>query len=95
MDMTVERTPATEYTREYATVTVVLTSGRTAHVAVYGPEVRFGTVWEPSVNWSAIGSVGIEDAVRYASAIAAAAGIAPTLSPATGEAAAFAALTPR
>lgn len=84
--MEITRTPARQYTREVAEVTVLLPDvGRTASVVVYGPEVRFGSMAPATVNWSAIGSVSMADALAYASAIAMAAAIAPTLLPATME----------
>jgi len=51
-----------------AEIHVALDCG-TARVSVYGPRTRFGQNVPAQVNWSAIGSVGKDDALRYAAAI--------------------------
>jgi hypothetical protein len=85
--LTVERQEATRFYGESATVSVLLAAGtRPVDVTIYGARTRFGEMSPAEVNWSAIGSCSPADALLYASAIALAASIAPTLAPPTGEA---------
>lgn len=60
-----------------AEVSVELTGGRIINaITVYGPRTAFGSKQPATVNWSGIGSVPAEDAVRYADAISYAAQLA-------------------
>ncbi len=79
--MKVTRTPARQFSPEYALIEFELPSGRKMALQLSGPS--FGDA--ATVNWSGIGSVTPSDALVYASAIALAASIVPTLAGETGE----------
>lgn len=72
---------ADEYGGPIIDYTVQLPSGRRATITISGPQKKFGgTTLEPStVNWSAIGSVGAEDAAVYGQALTTAAFLADEL----------------
>lgn len=60
------------YHETYSEFTDTLPSGRQATVTVHH-DFKWGDQWTVEVNWSAMGSVPVEDAVAYAKLIAAAA----------------------
>lgn len=79
--MTVDRREANGFFAEQATVYVTLPSGQyPAHVNAEGPRRAYDDEpVGPTVNWSAIGAVPVEDALVYAAAIIEACRIARTL----------------